>query len=197
MTPTPTTRTPDFGPVAPQFLDRHSPRAMSAAPVPRSDLMRLFEAARWAPSSGNSQPWRFVLCERDGAGFAVVLDTLMGFNRVWAVRAAALIVICTATTRVDSHGVVQPMRLSAFDAGAAWMSLALQGHEMGLVVHGMEGFDHVALAGLLKVPAGIDVLAVMAIGLPGEIGDLPADKQPGERPNQRRATADSVVFDTF
>ena len=132
----------------------------------------------------------------DGAGFAVVLDTLMGFNRVWAVRAAALIVICTATTRVDSHGVVQPMRLSAFDAGAAWMSLALQGHEMGLVVHGMEGFDHVALAGLLKVPAGIDVLAV-AIGLPGEIGDLPADKQPGERPNQRRATADSVVFDTF
>ncbi len=193
---TPIPRTADF-PIDPPFLRRHSPRAMSGAPLPRSELMRVLEAARWAPSSGNGQPWRFVLCERGGAGFDVVVGQLQAFNGVWAKQSSALIVVCADTTRVAADGTVHPRRLGAFDAGAAWMSLALQGSSMGLVVHAMEGFDHVALKGLLKVPADVDVLAVVAVGLPGDVEDLPADKRAGEVPNQRRPIAESVVFDTF
>jgi len=194
---TPNPRTPDFGPIDPQFLRRHSPRAMSGAPLPRAELMRLMEAARWAPSSGNGQPWRFVLCERGGPGFDVVLANLEGFNTVWAKQAAAFVVVCYETTRVDSKGEVHPRRTGAFDTGAAWMSMALQGKSMGLVMHGMEGFDHDALPPLLKVPEGIAVIAVVAVGLPGDVEDLPKDKQAGEVPNQRRPTSESVVFDTF
>ena len=194
---TPNPRTPEFGPIEPQFLNRHSPRAMSGAPVPREDLMRVMEAARWAPSSGNGQPWRFVMCELGGTGFAIVVANLMGFNQVWAKNAAAFVVVCTETTRVDHEGKVTPRRLAAFDAGAAWMSMALQGKSMGLVLHGMEGFNREVLAPLLKVPEGIDVLAVIAVGLPGVVEDLPADKQAGEVPNQRRPTSESVVFNSF
>jgi len=194
---TPNPRTPEFGPIEPQFLKRHSPRAMSGAPVPRADLMRVMEAARWAPSSGNGQPWRFVMCERGGTGFDIVLANLQGFNQVWAKNAAAFVVVCTETTRVDSDGKIQPRRTAAFDAGAAWMSMALQGKSMGLVMHGMEGFNHETLPALLKVPENIAVLAVVAIGLPGVVEDLPADKQAGEVPNQRRLTSESVVFNSF
>lgn len=191
------TRTAEFGPIEPQFLNRHSPRAMSGAPLPRAELMRLLEAARWSPSSGNGQPWRFVLCEQGGAGFELVLNHLKDFNQVWAKKASAFVVVCTNTTRVDSDGKVLNRRLALFDAGAAWMSMALQGHHMGLVVHAMEGFEHEALKEALKVPEEIDICCVVAVGLPGDPSELPADKQAGEKPNGRRPVLESVVFETF
>lgn len=191
------TRTTDFGPIEPAFLRRHSPRAMSGMRLPRAELMRLFEAARWAPSSGNQQPWRFVLAEAGGAGFTSVLNSLAPFNQPWCARASAFVVICTEKNRTNPDGSVVPRRLGAFDAGAAWMSLALQGHAMGLVVHGMEGFDHVGLASTLNVPADLDVLVVVAIGLPGDPTLLHEKQLAGEQPNGRRPTAESVVFDRF
>ncbi len=191
------TRTTDFGPIEPAFLRRHSPRAMSGTPLPRAELMRLFEAARWAPSSANQQPWRFVLAEVGGAGFKDVLNSLAPFNQPWCARASALIVICTEKNRTNADGSVVPRRLGAFDAGAAWMSLALQGHAMGLVVHGMEGFDQVGLAATLNVPTDLDVLCVVAVGLPGDPTLLHEKQLAGEEPNGRRPTAESVVFNRF
>jgi nitroreductase len=183
--------------IAPLFLRRHSPRAMSGAPLPRAEFLRLFEAARWAPSSANQQPWRFVLAERDTAAFDAVFATLVPFNQEWCARAAGLVVVCTDTIRVTSTGERTVRRLAAFDAGAAWMSLALQGAAMGLVVHAMEGFDHVAARGVVGAPEGVDVLAMVAIGLPGETSLLPEKHHAGEQPNGRDGIDTRVFFGRF
>ncbi len=170
---------------------------MSGSPLPRAELMRLFEAARWAPSSGNQQPWRFVLAERDTPSFDAVFSLLVPFNQEWCTRAAALVVVCADTVRVTSAGERVPRRLAAFDAGAAWMSLALQGCEMGLVVHAMEGFDHARARDVVAAPDGVDVLAVVAVGLPGETALLPEKHHAGEQPNAREPAASRVVFGRF
>ncbi len=192
-----THRTADHA-IDPIFLRRHSPRAMSGAPLPREELMRLLEAARWAPSSANGQPWRFVVCEQGDPSFATLHGLLAAGNQPWTARAAALIVIVTDTLRTAADGTRSPSRLAAFDAGAAWMSLALQGAHQGLVVHAMEGFDHVATKAAVGAAAELDVLAVVAVGLPGDPALLTADWQrAGETPNQRRPIVDSVVFGSF
>ncbi len=177
------------------FLRRHSPRAMSGAPVAAAELNRLFEAARWAPSSSNSQPWRFVVAKNDQPAFVELLAVLAEFNRAWCARAAALVVVCTQTVRTAADGTTSPARLAAFDAGAAWMSLALQGRQMGLVVHAMEGFDHAKAAQLVRAPAGIDVLAVVAVGVPGDAALLHDKQRAGEARNGREPIA-TRVFDS-
>jgi nitroreductase len=189
-------RTADHA-IAPFFLRRHSPRAMSGAPLPRAELLRLFEAARWAPSSGNQQPWRFVLAERAAPAFAEVFSLLHPSNQEWCVRAAAFVVVCTDTVRVTSTGEKTVRRLAAFDAGAAWMSLALQGSAMGLVVHAMEGFDHVRAREAVAAPDGVDVLAIVAVGLPGDPAVLAEKNRGGEQPNTREPLATRVVFGRF
>lgn len=170
---------------------------MSGAPLPRAELLRLFEAARWAPSSGNQQPWRFVLAERDTPAFADVFSLLHPSNQEWCARAAALVVVCADTVRVTSTGEKAVRRLAAFDAGAAWMGLALQGSAMGLVVHAMEGFDHVRAKDVLAAPEGVDVLAMVAVGLPGDPALLAEKNRAGEQPNGREPLATRVVFGRF
>ena len=185
--------------IAPLFLRRRSPRAMSGAPLPRAELWRLVEAARWAPSSGNQQPWRFVVAERQTPAFAAIHQTLAAGNQPWTARAAALIVVCAEVVRTTKEGQKAPRRLAAFDAGAAWMSLALQGSEMGLVVHAMEGFDHVACKGAVAAPTDVDILAVVAVGLPGDPALLTEEwqRKGDETPNQRFPIEERVVFGRF
>lgn len=192
------TRTADHA-IDPLFLRRRSPRAMSGAPLPRAELWRLLEAARWAPSSGNQQPWRFVVAERDTPAFGAIHATLAVGNQSWTTRAAALIVVCTETMRTTKEGQRQPRRLAAFDAGAAWMSLALQGSQQGLVVHAMEGFDHVACKAVVKAPADVDVLALVAVGLPGDPDLLVEDwqKKGDTTPSPRFPIAERVAFGAF
>jgi nitroreductase len=170
---------------------------MSGAPLPKEELDRLFEAARWAPSSGNMQPWRMVVARREQPAFAAFFDLLAGFNRVWCHRAAALVVVCGQTRRVAHDGSERAARLYAFDTGAAWMSLALQGTQQGLVVHGMEGFDHVKARDVVKAPEGVDVLCMVAIGLPGDPAQLPEDKQKGEAQNGRDPIEQHVFDSSF
>lgn len=181
--------------IDPLFLRRHSPRAMSGAPVSSAELNRLFEAARWAPSSGNSQPWRFVVARADQPAFAELLPVLAEFNRAWCARASALIVVCTQTVRTAKDGTTSPARLAAFDAGAAWMSLALQGTQMGLVVHAMEGFDQAKASQVVKAPPGIDALCMVAVGVPGDPALLHEKQQSGELPNDREPIT-TRVFDS-
>lgn len=192
------TRTADHA-IAPLILRRRSPRAMSGATLPREELWRLLEAARWAPSSGNQQPWRFVVAEQGDPAFSAIHGTLAAGNLPWTTRAAAFIVVCAETVRTTKEGGKAPRRLAAFDAGAAWMSLALQGSEMGLVIHAMEGFDHVACKAVVAAPADVDVLAVVAVGLPGDPALLLEEwQQKGDTtPNQRFPVADHVVFGRF
>lgn len=172
-------------PVEPLFLRRWSPRAMAGTPLADGELLQLFEAARWAPSSGNGQPWRFVYALRGDPAFASFLDLLVTGNRVWCERAGALVVILSRTVRDNG----KPVRTHSFDTGAAWMSLALQGAVQGLVVHAMEGFDYARAAALVVAPAGLAVEAMVAIGHPGAVTDLPDHLQPREVPSSREPVA--------
>lgn len=174
-------------PADPQFIRRTSPRAMSGEALTRDDLLPLFEAARWAPSCANSQPWRFVYALAGTPAFDAFFNTLAGGNQPWCKRAGALVLACANT--LMSNG--KPSPTPAFDAGAAWMSFALQGSLSGLVVHGMAGFDAARAREVAHVPEDHLVIAMIAVGKPGSIDDLPEAYRSREVPTPR----DSV--DTF
>jgi nitroreductase len=168
--------------IDPLFLERWSPRAMSGEPVAEADLRRLFEAARWAPSSGNSQPWRFLYARAGTPDFDCFFDLLMEGNRPWCARAGALILLAAKTTNDQGN----PAPSAPFDAGAAWMALALQGTRMGLVIHGMAGFDAERSKIVASLPPDIVPCCMIAVGHPGSVDDLPERYRPREQPNDRK-----------
>lgn len=176
--------------IDPMFLKRSSPRAMSGEPVTEGEVLLLLEAARWAPSSGNGQPWRFVWARRGSEAFDALLGTLVEGNRVWCIRAGAFLLVASATAQADGR----PVPTHAFDAGAAWMSLALQGSKMGLVVHAMAGFDQEAARRVAAVPADHGVHCVVAVGRPGRVEELPEKLRPREEPNGRNPVS-SFAFE--
>jgi len=168
-------------PIDPLFLHRWSPRAMSGAPVARDDLLRLLEAARWAPSSGNGQPWRFAYALAGGPDFPRFFEALVEGNRAWCARAGALLVLASRTVRAGG----KPSPTHAFDAGAAWMSFALQGSLMGLVVHAMAGFDGERARAAASVPPELHVNCMIAVGHPGPAEALPESLRAREAPSGR------------
>ncbi len=176
-----------------QFVERWSARAMSGKPLAHGELMRLFEAARWAPSSSNGQPWRFVYARAGTPHFERLFGLLLGGNPAWAARAGALIVVVSKLTFDDGR----PNATHSFDAGAAWMSLALQGSRMGLVVHGMAGFDRARARTELAIPEDFALEAMIAIGHPGKIEDLVERDRVREAPSPRRPTTESVFEGNF
>jgi nitroreductase len=173
--------------IQPIFVRRWSPRAMSGAAVSADDLATVFEAARWAPSTYNEQEWRFLYAHREGAHWQTFFDLLVEGNRAWCHRAGVLVVVL-------SHPVFarngKPNRVHSFDAGAAFENLALQGCAMGLVVHGMMGFDYDRAKTALRVPDDYAVEAMIAIGHPGDPADLPEPLRKIEAPSQRKPVAE-------
>lgn len=183
-----THRIPDH-PTHPQFPARWSPRSFAEDTMSEAQVLSLLEAARWAPSASNSQPARFAYGLRGDAGFAAIFDGLMGFNTVWAGKAAALIVVASQRF-VEKDGAQAENVWHAFDAGAAWMSIALQAQEMGLVAHAMGGFEAGVLAPALGLPDGHVIHAVVAVGKQGPVSDLPEKYQAREMPSPRRPVAE-------
>lgn len=179
-------RRPDH-PVDPLFVHRWSPRAMSGEPIAEHQLMTLLEAARWAPSSYNEQPWRVCYARRGGAHFDEFMSFLVEANQAWCKGAGALIVMTSKKT-FSRNG--KPNVVHTFDAGAAWENLALQGAAMGLVCHAMAGFDASKARAGLGVPEDFDLHAMIAVGKPGRIEDLPADMREGEKPSPRKPIAE-------
>jgi nitroreductase len=175
------------------FVDRWSPRAMSGEEITNGDLLTLFEAARWAPSSMNNQPWRILYAPRSSRHWPLFFDLLVDSNKIWCAHAAVLVVVVSKT--VFESG--KPCRTHSYDSGAAWMSLALQGSMMGLVVHGMQGFDYERTRAALEIPDEFQVEAMAAIGRPGRIEDLPEALQARETPNDRRPLAQSICEGPF
>jgi nitroreductase len=186
-------RIPEHG-VDPLFLNRWSPRAMSGEPVTDAELRRLFEAARWAPSSYNEQPWRFVHARRDTPNWDPFLAVLAEPNRVWCVNAAALVIFLSKRTFTHNS---KPNRVHAFDTGSAWMSMALQGSLMGLVLHGMVGFDPVKAAELVGSGSDYEVQAMCAIGRPAPASTLPEPLREREQPSGRRPLAELMFEGRF
>lgn len=187
------TRQPNY-PIQSNILNRWSPRALSGEAMTSEELMPLFEAARWAPSSYNNQPWRFIYARRDTPDWETLLGLLGDFNRGWAARAAALVVVVSKST-FDYNG--KPSVTHQFDTGAAWENLALEASARGLVAHGMEGFDYAMAKEKLGVPDDHVVLAMIAIGKPGRKEELSADLQEREAPSDRRQLSEIVMEGKF
>lgn len=173
------------------FLRRWSPRAMSGEELEPEEFLSLFEAAKWAPSSYNNQPWRFLYARRGTPAWETFFNLLVPNNQAWAKNAAALVVVAAKTT-FDQDG--SPSRTCVYDAGAAWAYLALQGSLKGFVVHGMEGFDYERARRDLHVPDGHEVLAMAAVGRPGRKEDLPPALRQKEEPTGRKRLAE-IVFE--
>ncbi|MFS2034067.1 nitroreductase family protein [Polaromonas sp. CT11-55] len=178
-------RTPDH-PINPLFTDRWSPRAFTGEAIPEAALLSTLEAARWAPSAYNLQPWRFIYARRDTASWLPIFDTLVEFNQGWAKRAAALVVIVSAKQAVFPGAAdAAPNAWHSFDCGAAWASLAFQATLSGWSAHGMAGFDADRLRQAVAVPDAYAIEAVVAIGKRGDKGVLPEGLQARETPNGR------------
>ena len=175
------------------FLNRWSPRAMSGEEIDEPTLLSLFEAAKWAPSSNNNQPWRFIYGRRNTNNWTTFFNLLAEGNQGWAKNAAVLIVVISKTTFDNGKNA----RTHSFDAGAAWENFALQGSLMGLVVHGMQGFDYDKAKEVLQIPNGYQVEAMIAVGKKGKKEDLPQYLQEREFPSARKSIAEIAMEGGF
>lgn len=177
-------RQPEVAGVDSLFYERWSPRAMSGQMVSDEELMPLFEAARWAPSSFNEQPWRFIFAKKGTERWNDFMDLLVPFNQEWCKNGS---VLCIMVSKKNFTHNGTPNSCHSFDAGSAWENLCLQGHMKGLVVHGMAGFDYEKARTMLKIPADFDVEAMCVIGKPADATVLSKDLQAREKPSGRKA----------
>jgi nitroreductase len=181
-------------PIDKLFLDRWSPRAMSAEDIPQEELLTLFEAARWTPSSYNNQPWRILYARRSSVHWPLFLGLLVDWNKRWAKDAGALLLFISKKTY--DHNA-KPSVTHSFDTGAAWENLALQGSLKDYVVHGMEGFDYERARVELRIPDEFAVEAMAAVGKPANAEVLPDELRKRETPNGRRKLAETICEGPF
>lgn len=173
--------------VDPQFPERWSPRSFSSEPVTEDQLMSLFEAARWAPSSENAQPWTY-LYARSPDDHARFLSILNPSNQRWAHRAP---VLAFAIARLHSASTGTPNRHAQFDTGSSWMSLALEARMLGLYAHGMAGFKLDLAYDVLHVPRDrYEIMAAIAIGHRGDPAVLEEKDRVREFPNSRKPVSE-------
>jgi len=178
-------------PIHDLLRERWSPRAFSSRPVEPDKLRRLLEAARWAPSSFNEQPWHFLIASReDQENFERMLGVLWEGNRVWA-AAAPLLMVTVARKQFARNA--KPNRHAWHDVGQAISHLTFQAAAEGLFVHQMAGFDPEAARGLFDIPDDYEAVTAVAIGYPGDPAMLTDQLREMEvAPRKRRALADFV-----
>jgi nitroreductase len=180
------------------FLDRWSPRAFANETMPEADLLKMLEAARWAPSSFNHQPWRFVYALRGSEHWDRFFSLLIEFNQGWVKSAAALLFVISRTHSGEMGSAEQKAIYShSFDAGTAWGFLALQAHLSGYEAHGMTGVHFDKAAEVLGIPDGFRVEAAVAIGKVGDKNQLPDSLRQREVPSQRKPLSDVAFNGTF
>ena len=171
---------------------RWSPRAFSDQPVAPEKLRSVLEAARWAPSSRNEQPWAYFLATReDTKNFEDMLGVLMTSNRAWAQKAPVLILTLAHTLweKERTHN-----RLGFHDLGLATSNLVTQATSLGLSTHQMGGFDIEAARERFGVPPGWEPVSVIALGYPGEAESLPEAMREREVAQRRRKPLEAFVF---
>jgi nitroreductase len=151
--------------VLPAILSRWSPRSFAGREVSLADLRRIFEAARWAPSSANEQPWRYIVGLRGSPAYEKIFSTLVGFNKSWA-GAAPVLILGVASAKFSHNGNDNGYALH--DLGAASAYLVLQASALGLAAHQMAGFDHDAARQLFEIPESFVLGSVIALGYQGE-----------------------------
>jgi nitroreductase len=186
-------RTADH-PVETLFVARWSPRAMSGESISGEEMLTLFEAARWAPSTYNEQEWRFLYARRETPQWPAFFNLLVEGNQAWC-KQAALLVVILAHKVFEKNGKPNPVHL--FDSGCAFENLALQGTAMGLVVHGMQGFDYDKARTALKVPDDYAVAAMFAVGRPADESVLPEKLREREEPSDRKPVDEIICEGAF
>ena len=172
--------------IDPVYLNRWSPRSFLEKEVPEEVLMKLFEAARWAPSANNLQPWKFIIArtKEDREKFHSFINE---GNRIWCEKAPVLAVLIS-----DKEDPVH-----SFDAGTAWGYLSLQATREGLVTHAMGGFQRDKAREVLNIPDNFDPQVVIAIGYQGEKEVLPEKLQEREQPSSRKPLNEVLVEGKF
>jgi nitroreductase len=170
-------------PVHELIRERWSPRAFSEKPIAAADLRSLFEAARWAPSSNNEQPWAFIVATRnDAENFTKALQPLVEFNANWAKNAQ---VLGFAVSKLAFAKSAAPNRNAQYDTGAAMAMLSTEATSRGILVHQMAGFDPETARDVFEIPSGWDAIVAFAMGYPGDPVSLP-------QPYRDRETAPRV-----
>lgn len=171
---------------------RRSPRAFSERSIEPSTIMSLFEAARWSPSSANEQPWNFIAATKsDTRVYTTVAESLMEGNRRWALQAPLLVVGIAQSTYLKSG---KPYGHAWYDLGQSVAHMTIQATAMGLSVHQMGGFDANQLRSRLSIPAGYDVVVVLAIGYAEHPATLPDDLRSREEAPRMRKPLEAFVF---
>lgn len=179
-------------PVHELIADRWSPRAFSEKAIPAADLRSLFEAARWAPSSNNEQPWAFIVATRDNkADFAKAIQPLVEFNANWAKHAYVLGYSVAELNFAKNNA---PNRNAQYDTGAAMALLTTEATSRGLFVHQMAGFDPDTAREVFGIPAGWDAMAAFAVGYPGDPASLPEPYKSRETAPRRRKPIHEFVM---
>lgn len=181
-------------PILDLFLRRWSPRAMTGEPLSDDELNTLFEAARWAPSTYNEQEWRFLFARNRSEHWPTFFNLLVEGNQAWCKDAAVLLVICSKKTFTQNG---KPNPVHTFDCGAAFENIALQAAHMGLVCHGMQGFNYSKARADLKVLDDYDVEAMVALGRPADVDVLPEPLQEREVPTGRKPIGEITCEGTF
>lgn len=181
-------------PIINLLRERWSPRAFNGQPIEKEKLQRLFEAARWAPSSSNLQPWRFIIGFKEDDTYNKIASTLVEFNRLWALTAPVLMLAVTKNTnhRGEPNGSAQ------YDLGQSVAHLSFQATADGLFVHQMGGFNSTRAAELFEIPAEYTVATAIAIGYIGNPDSLPDNlKKMETTPRERRFSGDTVFSGAF
>jgi nitroreductase len=179
-------------PIHPILESRWSPRAFdSQATVSTEEMTAFLEAARWAPSSYNFQPWRFIVSRREDANFKKICEALSGFNQVWAPMASALVAVIVEQ-KTEGH-IYPPIAL--FDTGLAVSQLTVEAHHRGFIVHQMIGFDKEKMNSTFDISGQRDCIVILAIGRQGPPENLP-EGQARDRevlPRERHQLSELII----
>lgn len=178
-------------PLIDPLADRWSPRAFDPAAVVDTETLRtIFEAARWAPSANNTQPWRFIVARRGTEAFTTIHNALAGFNQAWADSAAVLIVNVAETS--DAEG--RPRPWARYDLGQAVAHMTVQAQHEGLHTHQMGGFDAAAIHDAFDLAENQEVVSITTVGALGNIDALPDVLREREvAPRERKALDEFVI----
>lgn len=175
--------------IMPEIKERWSPRAFSLDPIPEEDLNAILEAASFAPSCTNEQPWRFIVAQ-DGDRLHRMRSILDEGNRRWAVQAPVLILILSLKNFLRNN---KENHWSMFDAGSAWGFMSLEAHRRGLYTHAMGGYNRNLARSLFDISDDYHIITVVAVGKPGDKWQLPVDLLDREKPNTRLALEDLLL----
>ncbi|NTW05614.1 MAG: nitroreductase family protein [Peptococcaceae bacterium] len=175
--------------ILPEIKERWSARAIEGTEVSDEEIMTLLEAARYAPSCFNEQPWRFIVAKDKGA-----LDKMRGVltpsNRVWANNAPVLILIGSKKTFSRNS---KENYWHMFDAGTAWGYLSLQAQKLGLVAHAMGGFSISEARKAFNIPEDLDIMTIVAVGKYGRKESLNEELQKREQPDVRMEISELII----